>query len=281
MIVAAEVEIVGVMVPHSIVPASVPRRPIVKLDPPPPVSSLPMASRFPDRSVIELAWDHGIPIWAISRPGAAVAAQLSRLQTDVVVVSCFPYRIPQKLLDAVPLGFLNLHPSMLPAYRGPTPLFWQLRDGQTAGGVTLHWMDAELDTGDIALQGQLSFGMGWSAEQLKAQLGTLGGQLAVAGLTRLHQGKLSRHPQTGPASYFSQPASADFALDLEWTANRAFNFMRGTAEWGRPFFVPISEKTHYLREAVGVVDSPDFAGPLLKIGADHWIRFADGVLHAR
>lgn len=281
MMVAAGINVVSVIVPHSVVPASVPNRPVVQLEPPPSVSSLPMISRFPGRSVIELAWNHDIPVWAIGRPGVEIAAELSRLSADVVLVSCFPYRIPKRLLDAVPHGFLNLHPSLLPAYRGPAPLFWQLRDGQTAGGITLHWMDERLDTGDIALQEQLSFEAGWSADQFKRKLGTLGGQLAVAALEKLTEGGVGRHAQTGPGGYFSFPTTADFTLDLSWTADHAFNFMRGTAEWGRSYPVIIEGRTHYLHTALAVEKHPAFSGPLLKAGADHWIRFADGVLHAR
>ncbi|MEZ4833421.1 MAG: formyltransferase family protein [Caldilineaceae bacterium] len=63
---------------------------------------------------------------------------------------------------AAPHGFLNLHPSLLPHYRGPDPIFWQLRDGVEPMGVTVHWMDVGVDTGDIAAQAPVALEDGLS-----------------------------------------------------------------------------------------------------------------------
>lgn len=68
---------------------------------------------------------------------------------DVVIVQTFPYRIPAACLELPPLGFYNLHPSPLPDYKGPDPIFWQLLNDEPASGVTLHKMEASFDTGPI------------------------------------------------------------------------------------------------------------------------------------
>ena len=74
---------------------------------------------------------------------------IAQTSPDVVVVQTFPHLIPESCLEMPPMGFYNLHPSPLPAYRGPDPVFWQLHQGETEGGVTLHKMSATFDTGPI------------------------------------------------------------------------------------------------------------------------------------
>lgn len=280
MVLAAGFEVAGVVVPHSILPAAAPRGPVVQLPPPPPVSALPMASRFPGRSVVELAWESDIPVWGAGRPGVELLTTLGTLQPDIGLVSCYPYRLPAELLAVPRHGFLNLHPSLLPAYRGPYPLFWQLRHGEPAGGVTLHWMDERLDTGDIALQEHIPFEDGWPAEAYNRRLGKAAGRLAMEGLSQLESRSLSGHSQKGKGSYFSRPTAADFALDLTWPARQAFNFMRGTAEWGRPYPLKIKNQTLYLHEALAW-EPVEAKSEMISDGATYWLKFADGVLHAR
>ena len=85
---------------------------------------------------------------------------------DIGVVSCFPHRLHENLLKLPAFGCYNLHPSLLPQYRGPTPLFWQLRQGETETGVTLHKMCAGIDTGDIVAQQRLLIDDGISELEL-------------------------------------------------------------------------------------------------------------------
>ena len=68
---------------------------------------------------------------------------------DIVVVQTFPHLIPAACLGIPPLGFYNIHPSPLPAYRGPDPIFWQIKNEEQTSGVTLHKMEAAFDTGPV------------------------------------------------------------------------------------------------------------------------------------
>lgn len=68
---------------------------------------------------------------------------------DVVVVQTFPHLIPASCLGIPSLGFYNIHPSPLPAYRGPDPIFWQVKNDEQTSGVTLHKMEAAFDTGPV------------------------------------------------------------------------------------------------------------------------------------
>ncbi len=160
---------------------------------------------------------------------------LVEMSVDVVCVACWNRVIPVSVLDIPRHGFLNVHPSILPAYRGPYPLFWQYRAGEAATGVSVHWMDAGLDTGAIAGQREIQFEDGMRGAEAEALCAFSGGELLADVLDRLEGGEPLRKPQPARGSYFPVPSQEDFALDADWHPRRAFNFMRANAEWGVPF----------------------------------------------
>jgi methionyl-tRNA formyltransferase len=81
--------------------------------------------------------------------------KVKKLNADIAVVCSFNYKIPKILLNAVKDGFINVHPSLLPKYRGPNPYSAAILNGERESGVTLHFMDEEFDTGDIISQRKL------------------------------------------------------------------------------------------------------------------------------
>jgi len=123
----------------------------------------------------EIAAAHGVPAFTVSRE--SLSRVLERLHPDRVLVSCYPYRIPESLLDASGLDWFNIHPSLLPVYRGPSPLFWQLRDGLDRIGVTLHRMSPELDMGPILAQRTFDLSGDFSMSSLSRQAGDIGALL--------------------------------------------------------------------------------------------------------
>src|SRR6266536_191528 len=106
---------------------------------------------------------------------------LTEYQPETICVACFSKRIPRDILDIPRLGCLNVHPSLLPANRGPEPLFWTFREGNQRTGVTIHLMDEGMDTGPIVAQEALEIPDGISYTQLEAQCAELGGKLLARG----------------------------------------------------------------------------------------------------
>ena len=149
-----------------------------------------------------------------------------------------------------PHGFLNVHPSLLPAYRGPAPLFWQLRAGETQTGVTVHWMEERFDAGPIAMQQAVSLPDGISGAQADALLAHAGGQLLADALAAIAVGNISPLQQPPGGSYQPWPTDESFAISTTWPARRVFNFMRGTAEWGAPYWLEIDGMQWQLAEAL-------------------------------
>ncbi len=136
-------------------------------------------------------------------------------------MACFTQRFPAAVLRLPRLGILNIHPSLLPAYRGPLPIFWQLRDGAPTG-ATVHYMDEGLDTGDIAAQSDVFLPDGLPGPEVERMLMLAGLDLLRKVLAELARGIVRRRPQSPGGSYYSFPTEEDFILSTDGPAWRAF-----------------------------------------------------------
>ncbi|MBI3959788.1 MAG: hypothetical protein HY328_13340 [Chloroflexi bacterium] len=244
---AASVEVCGLLLSGPVLRPLLPA-PSPNADP----LALPLLDSFVEPHALHLAWGVGILAFESGPLSAPALADLLRtLSPDVACVACFDRIIPARLLALPHHGFLNVHPSLLPHFRGPQPLFWQLRQGVNPVGVTAHWMDAGLDTGDIAAQRTVALADGISGVEADALCAAAGGDLLAGVLAQLAAGGAQRHPQPEGGSYQPSPAEKDFSLDRGWDVRRAFNFMRGTAEWGMPYRVTSDNRTWLLSAALG------------------------------
>lgn len=246
-----------------------------------PTDELTLLNQFVGTSTSTLAWQFGLPVYAIRRLHTpALVTWLQNLQPDIVCVACFPWRIPAALLAIPTYGFLNLHPSLLPNYRGPAPLFWQLRDGVQQSAVTIHWMDETFDTGPIAAQAPLQLTDGLSGPQADRAYGELGAALFAHVLTAVDGGTVLRQPQPAEGSHQAWPQAADFILDAQWSAQQAFNFMRGTAEWRQPYRLTLGETPFQLNDALDYKPTGVLGVPFAVEGNVITIQFQPGLLRA-
>ena len=223
----------------------------------------------------------GIPIvWVTST--AEATETIRSFAPEVAVAACFPWRLPRAALETPPLGILNVHPSLLPAGRGPEPVFWTLRRGEPVTGVTVHRMDAGFDTGPIVAQAQMPVPAGISAPELERDLMALGGNLLVDALPKLVAGRLQPRPQpTEGVSQAPVPGPADWTMMSSLPAAWAWRFARGVAPLGGPL-TAIAGGTA-IRVAAALDWSPDerLAEPVLDLGDDTvrvrfspgWVRF--------
>jgi methionyl-tRNA formyltransferase len=280
-LIARNIHPVALILPETAVPHLVPGNGDAFHVATPPDALLSLVAPISAEDVVSMAWGGGLPVWVVgdlSDPGLVGA--LAALEAEVGIVACFSRRIPRGILDAFPWGVLNYHPSLLPAYRGPAPLFWQFRDGAADFGVTVHRMDEGLDTGDILAQRtvQLPRGQtGRAAAQLLAQVGVT---LMAEQLALLVRGEATPTPQPDGGSYQGWPTDADFIIPVGWTAQQAYTFMRGTDDWGRPYPLEIGGETLLLAEALA--QSEDATATVqVRPNGDLWIPMASGTLWAR
>ncbi|MEZ4862919.1 MAG: formyltransferase family protein [Caldilineaceae bacterium] len=243
---------------------------------------LRLLTPFVATDIVHLAWQQGTPAFAIRQLHSPdVQSWLATQQLDVVCVACFPWRIPASLLAIPTYGFLNVHPSLLPAYRGPAPIFWQFHAGADEHGVTVHWMDAGFDTGALAAQQRIHWPAGISGAEADHLCAQAGGQLLVETLAQVALGHCPHQPQPPNGSSQPWPQATDFVLSPTWSAQRAFNFMRGTAEWQQPYPIQLEDQQLVLKAALAYDAHQTLNTPLLRKGAEVLIQFQPGVLRAQ
>lgn len=180
----------------------------------------------------------GLPVTRLARRqlGASLAAWLEPLAVVAVLVFTLPWRIPAAVLDLPPQGFLNFHLAPLPAYRGPEPLFWLLRNGETAGAVTVHRMDADFDTGPVLLAEPVPIGPGDTHGLYRARLAGQAAPVALRLLASLRGETPPLLPEaqdSAPAHYWARPTLADVCV--RWTEPAAVieRLVRATNPWNR------------------------------------------------
>jgi methionyl-tRNA formyltransferase len=245
-------------------------------------AGIPLIQPAAKQSCVALAWERGIPVIALARArGEAVARAIADLRPDVACVACFPWRIAPRLLAIPEHGWLNLHPSLLPLHRGPAPLFWTFRHGETSTGVTVHWMDGKFDTGPIALQEQVRLQEGSSWGEAEKLLDQRGAVLLAQAIGQLEAGQLARRAQGPDGTYEGWPCDADFTIDTGWPARRAFRFLRGVKAWGRPLSLALPQGRVELLEALGYTPDAQIETLFRQDGDTINIRMDPGVLHAR
>lgn len=153
--------------------------------------------------------------------------KIKNLNADVAVVCSFNYKIPKILLDSVKDGFINVHPSLLPEYRGPNPYSTVILNGEKETGVTLHFMDENFDTGDIITQKKLAVSKFETMGTLFNRLNILALDILLETLKKYETTKLARKKQ--PEGNFKTgkifPQEALY-INYEKTAYEIENFIR-------------------------------------------------------
>ncbi len=199
------------------------------------------------RSMRDIAASVGAPLYSVRRLGdAQTVVALAAHAPDVICVACFTQRLPPAILALPRLAALNAHPSPLPENRGPDPLFWTFHEGARETGVTIHLMDAELDTGPILAQRRVALAGGETEEELEARLAVLAGELVVETLSGLMEETLNAHPQDEErASYHSWPVAVDYVIAASWGSRRAWVFARGVMARGQPIILEARDGTRF------------------------------------
>ena len=184
--------------------------------------------------VKEYAVTRDIPVYQpTSCRDEAVLEELRAMEPDVIVVAAYGKLLPQALLDIPRTAIINVHSSLLPEYRGAAPINWAILNGDEETGVTIQYMAAELDAGDILLAKKTAIDPQEDAGQLYDRLAELGGEAASEALALLERGEAPRTPQVyGPQYQYAAMLSREMSpLDWEKPARVLANQVRGLIPW--------------------------------------------------
>ena len=179
----------------------------------------------------------GIPVLQPEKIKAEAAyTEIQRLAPDVVVIIAYGQIISQRLIDIPRLGWINLHASLLPKYRGAAPINWAILNGETRTGLTTMQIDAGLDTGPMLLRYETEIGRDETAPELAARLAEAGAPLVAKSLRSLDSGAIRAIRQDAARATFAPPLKKNDGL-IEWelSAEYIYNRIRGLQPWPGAF----------------------------------------------
>lgn len=157
---------------------------------------------------------------------------LESLSPDFIVIIAYGQIIPARLLSIPKHGWINLHASLLPKYRGAAPINWAIANGETKTGLTTMRIDAGMDTGDILLQRELEIGPAETAHELAARMSEAGAPLIEETLRGLGAGKITPRPQNHAAATLAPILKKENGrIDWHRPAQEIYNHIRGFSPW--------------------------------------------------
>lgn len=179
----------------------------------------------------------------------AFMEELENLAPDVIVVVAFGQLLPERILNIPKYGCINVHASLLPAYRGAAPIQWAVIDGLEESGVTTMYMEKGLDTGDIILQSRLSLAENETGGSLFDRLAKEGATLLIRTLEELEAGTATRTKQDDSQSSYAKMLTKDMGnLDFTQDAVVLERLIRGLNPWPSAF-TRLGDKTLKVYEA--------------------------------
>lgn len=188
--------------------------------------------------VKQVATEHNIQVFQSEKVRKPEFVEtLKQLAPDVIIVAAFGQLLPQTVLDIPPCGVINLHPSLLPKYRGAAPIQWALINGEKETGITLMLLDAGEDTGDIICMERIPIRLEDTAETLHSQLADMGAHLLVKVLADLPHGQPPKATQQNHADATHAPRLMKAVGQINWneSAITIHNLIRGTVGWPGAF----------------------------------------------
>jgi methionyl-tRNA formyltransferase len=176
---------------------------------------------------------------------------LEKLAPDIIVIIAYGQIIPARLLSIPRYGWINLHASLLPKYRGAAPINWAIVNGETCTGLTTMRIDAGMDTGDIFLQREMEIGPADTAPELAARMSEAGAPLIEETLRGLAAGTIVPRPQNHAEGTIAPILKKEHGrIDWNRSAPEIYNRMRGFAPWPGAYTTFRGQNCHLWAEPV-------------------------------
>lgn len=233
--------------------------------------------------VKEVALKHQIPVYQPKRVReAGFTETLGRLAPDVIVVAAFGQIITKEILDIPRFGCINVHASLLPAYRGAAPIQWAVINGEKESGVTIMQMDEGLDTGDMIDKVVVPLAQDETGGSLFDKLSQAGARLCVKVLKDLEEGNAVRvkQPEKSTTPYASMISKKMGEIDWNRSAKSIEQLIRGLDPWPSAY-TKLQGKTLKLWKAEAQKENvPEgVPGEVVKVERDTFcIQTGDGIL---
>ena len=205
------------------------------------------------------AQELSIPVLQYEKVSRDGIDDIENLKPDVVVTAAFGQILSERFLAIPRFGVLNVHASLLPKYRGSSPIQWSIINGDDESGITIMRTVKAVDAGDILLEKATPIGKDETAGELFDRLAILGGEAICEAISLVESGKAVFVPQDeSKATHCSMIRKEDGNIDFSKTARQIDCFVRGMSPWPSAF-------THVLGKTLKVfkVEKEEFSGQLL------------------
>lgn len=183
--------------------------------------------------VKECALGHGIPVLQpvkIKEPEAV--AELRKYPADIFVVAAFGQLLTEEILNMPKFGCINIHASLLPAYRGAAPIQWVILNGEKSTGVTIQQMEKGLDTGDILFKKEIPIDPKETGGSLHDKLSEAGAELIVEALVKIEAGEVQPVKQDDALSCYAKKLDKAMGrIDFNQSAVSIERLIRGLNPW--------------------------------------------------
>lgn len=231
------------------------------------------------------ALEYGIPVYQplSLRKGDDAAESikiLNDIAPDLIVVTAYGQILPKEVLELPKHGCINIHASLLPAYRGAAPINWCILNGETVTGVTSMMMEEGLDTGDMLIRRATDIGKNETYQELYARLSVMGGEVLAETLEAIENGALTREKQDDSLSCYSPMIRKEMsALDFSKSAAVIHNTIRGVTGFtmlgDKRLKVFGSEIPDKIAESEANGEIVDAAAFIVKCGDGGCVRFTE------
>jgi methionyl-tRNA formyltransferase len=239
--------------------------------------------RLSDAPVKQVAVAAGLPVLQPDRLGdAAFLDQFVALEADLGVVAAYGKILSERVLAVPRMGMVNVHASLLPAYRGAAPVHRSIIAGERETGVTIMRVVKALDAGPMLASVRRPIGKDETSEEVERDLATLGAALLVSTLDRLGSNGIHEIPQDDSrATYAHRLTKADGGIDWTLPAERLHNTIRGLHPWPHAYTFLQGHRFILLRSDWSTDSAPDVApGAVVRADTDRLtVATGLGTLH--
>ncbi len=231
------------------------------------------------QGLAELALAAGIPVFQTCDVNSVKALrELSKIPFDLLICVGFDCLFKQEVLHLPARGAWNCHPSFLPDLRGPAPIFWALKRGDTSIGVSIHQLDLREDNGPLLHQGAISLQAMDTGSQIFERVGKWVGRELQKVLAQELLGQLRAVPQgqpDGPRATRVKPEDV-FVEPRNWSCGHLVRFACGAPYFRAPW-LRMGEDTYYIRRGIEAVPGRKIPAQYALVGSELFVGCADGV----
>lgn len=236
-------------------------------------------------SIISVARDLGIEVEQPPKISSELVNEIRSIDPDLIISAYYRKIFPKELVEIPRFGIVNIHPSLLPYFRGPVPTAWAILNNESSFGITIHKVDAGIDTGDILVQAQYDIDPEETGYELYLRAMKLGSSLFIENFCNIINNKIRPTKQKSGGSYYGKLSPRVF-LDWRKSAQMIKNHVRVRACPYIPIEAVLESKYFFINK-VSIVQDEDIMiqvpGKIIKVNEDgtFFVSCSDGIIHVK